>query len=209
VFAVAAMLAIIVKEHPAALPGDVSIELLLQHLLLPHKLLTTTIDGVSTITWPIPSALILVAMTVILLVLQRWLDALIVLFVAGFADGSSYLTNLIVRRPRPSGHGMTVLQHITNYYSFPSGHVIHVVAVFGIVLFLTYHVRRVHLYTWFARIILIMFIILIGPSRLLEGEHWPSDVLEGLLYGAFWLIVGIGIYNWARRRFPTLAAHAT
>ena len=43
-----------------------------------------------------------------------------------------------------------------------------------------------------------------APSRVLEGEHWPSDVLGGLLFGGFWLLVGIQVYLAATARWPHL-----
>lgn len=51
---------------------------------------------------------------------------------------------------------------------------------------------------------MIALIVLMGPSRMLEGEHWLSDVVEGLLYGAFWLLAGIHAYRWAWHRWPRL-----
>lgn len=210
VFVLAMALAVIVAHHPAPLPGDVGLALAEQHLILPHAALTQALDAVSTINWPLPSAVALVVVTIILLLLRRRLAAALALLVAGLADGSSYLTNELVRRPRPADHGLHVLQHITNYYSFPSGHVIHALAVWGFWVFLTYRVRRpaaVAWWVWVVRIVLVVLIVLMAPSRVLEGEHWPSDVLEGLLYGAFWLLAGIHAYHWMWRRWPRLRGH--
>lgn len=197
-------LAVAVKRHPGPLPDDVNISLGVQHLFLPHRALTAALDAVSTINWPIPSAIALVLVVVFFLVVRRWLDAIAILIVGGLADASSYLTNTIVRRPRPLGHGVHVLQHITNYYSFPSGHVVHAIAVFGLLLFLTYRTRRSPLWLWIVRLVLLLLIVLMAPSRVLEGEHWPSDVVEGALYGLFWLIIGTHLYYWARNRWPRL-----
>jgi membrane-associated phospholipid phosphatase len=39
------------------------------------------------------------------------------------------------------------------------------------------------------------FIVFIGPSRVLEGEHWPSDVVASYLLGSLVLLIGIGLYH--------------
>ena len=140
----------------------------------------------------------------LLLVVRRWLDLLVTLLVVALADGSSALIKGLVSRPRPSGDGIRILQHILNSPSYPSGHVLHATAVFGLLLFLTYQVRRPAAWVWAARAVLIALIVLMGPSRMLEGEHWLSDVLEGLLYGAFWLLAGIHAYRWTWHRWPRL-----
>src|SRR5690242_5792677 len=148
-------MAVLVARHPAPLPGDVGVALDVQHLLLPSKVVTQGLDAVSAANWPIPSAIAIVVAVVALLVLHRRLAALITLVTSGLADGSSYLTNEIVRRPRPSDHGLHVLQHITNYYSFPSGHVIHALAFYGFLAYLTFQVRRPAAWLWAIRVILV------------------------------------------------------
>src|SRR5919201_3440197 len=193
-------LAVIVRRHPGPLPGDVGVALALQHLLLPHHWLASLGDGVSTINWPVPSAIVMAGVVGLLVTLRRWLAAGTALLTSALADASSYLTNEIVRRPRPSDHDLHILHVIKNYYSFPSGHVIHAVAFFGFVLFLTWKTRRWVPLLWAVRAVLIALIVLMGPSRVLEGEHWPSDVLGGLLYGIFWLILGLHVYSWAKHR---------
>jgi membrane-associated phospholipid phosphatase len=193
-------LAVIVRRHPGPLPGDVGVALALQHLLLPHHWLAALVDGVSTINWPVPSAIVMAGVIGLLVTLRRWLAAGVALLTSALADASSYITNEIVRRPRPSDHGLHILHVIKNYYSFPSGHVIHAVAFFGFVLFLTWQTRRWVPLLWPVRAVLIALIVLMGPSRVLEGEHWPSDVLGGLLYGVFWLILGLHVYSVRRRQ---------
>jgi membrane-associated phospholipid phosphatase len=169
---------------------------------LPHHWLASLVDAVSAINWPVPSAIVVAGVIGLLVALRRWLAAAVALLTSGLADASSYITNEIVRRPRPADHNLHILHAIKTYYSFPSGHVIHAVAFFGFVLFLTWQTRRPapFLLLWPVRAVLIALIVLMGPSRVLEGEHWPSDVLGGLLYGAFWLMLGLHVYFWARHR---------
>jgi len=208
-----AALAVAVKGHPGPLPGDVGATLDLQHALLPHQALTALVDSVSTINWPQPSAVALVAIVLVLLVSRRWLDALFGVLTAVLGDLSSYLLNEVVQRPRPNGYGVHVLRHITNYFSFPSGHVVHAFAFFGFLLFLSVRswslpagrLRSAQVWSWALwaiRVVLIALIVLMGPSRVLEGEHWPSDVVGGALTGAFWLVLGAHLYPWAQRRWP-------
>jgi undecaprenyl-diphosphatase len=202
------VLAFIVKRHPGPLPGDVGVEVDLQHALLPHKLITSVVEAVSTLNWPIPSVITLAVVVLIFLLLKRWLDILIVIITAALTDESSYLFNQWIRRPRPTDHGLHILSKIQHFYSFPSGHVVHATAVFGLFLFLSTQIRRpVHpVLIGAIRLLLVGGIILMPISRMLEGEHWPTDVLGGLLYGAFWLVIAAHVYLWTRNRWPRLLA---
>lgn len=180
----AVALALVVKAHPGPLPDDVPLELADQRLLLPHHLLATALDQVSRVNWPTPAGIVVGTVFALLLRRRRWLDALTPAGASIFGDLTSYLTNQIVQRPRPAGHGIVILQQITSYFGFPSGHVMHVVAFFGMLLFLTCQIRR-----WLLRLGVLLPLLLSGPSRLMEGERWPSDVLEGVLVGACWLLL--------------------
>jgi len=66
--------------------------------------------------------------------------------------------------------------------SFPSGH--SMAGIYGYVVFgvVAWHLlaRR-----WPA-VVLIAFGVLMGPSRVLLGVHWPTDVLAGWLLAAAW-----------------------
>ena len=202
-------LTIAVKTHAGPLPGDVRIERDWQHWLRPHRWITGGLNDVSTINWPIPAAITVLAACALLLLLRRWLDAAVVLLVAVLTNGTDYPFSQWVHRARPSGHGIYVAKHITDSYSFPSGHVLHATAFFGFLLFLTFQIRRpAPAWPWPLRAVLAFLILAMGPSRVLEGEHWPSDVLAGLAYGGFWLLLGVHLYSWAKGRWPALAGRA-
>jgi membrane-associated phospholipid phosphatase len=202
------LLSFMVKQHPGPLAGDVGVEVDVQHALLPHSFITKVVEAVSTLNWPIPSVITLAVIVAIFLVLKRWLDIMIVIATAAVTDETSFLFNQWIKRPRPTGHGLHILSKIANFYSYPSGHVVHATAVFGLFLFLSTQIRRpVHpLIIGAIRVLLVAGIILMPISRMLEGEHWPTDVLAGLLYGGFWLVIAAHVYMWARNRWPRLLA---
>lgn len=87
---------------------------------------------------------------------------------------------IMVQRPRPD-----VSYHLIEQggYSFPSGHSITSLAVFGMLVYLIQiHVtdrKRANILTVFCSVPMIF----IGISRVYLGVHYPSDVLGGWLLG--------------------------
>lgn len=89
--------------------------------------------------------------------------------------------------------------------SFPSGHAIHAVIIFGTLAYLiirlepTVRMRRATLAVAFA------MIALIGLSRIYMGVHYPSDVIAGWLVGFIWATFaafGIEAVRYFRTRKP-------
>jgi membrane-associated phospholipid phosphatase len=50
-------------------------------------------------------------------------------------------------------------------------------------------------------VILGLFILLVGPSRIYQGEHWASDVAGAYLLGSLTLVANIAFYRWGKPRF--------
>lgn len=200
---VVVLLSIAVHTTRVALPGDLGAAELVQRLL-PLTWISHPIEILSVIGWPIYQAAALSTILVALLLLRRRFGALALALVCGCGDGTSYVMNRLIQRPRPQAAGLVVDRHITNYYSFPSGHVIHFTILCGFLLFLTYHPRAQSPWWVPVRVVLVVWPLLMGLSRILTGEHWPSDVLAGYLVGLFWLIAGIRAYRWAAARWPRL-----
>jgi undecaprenyl-diphosphatase len=68
-------------------------------------------------------------------------------------------------------------------YSFPSGHTTFAAAVVGFATLLAIKERRFVVAVGLAAIVAAM-----GPSRVLLGVHWLSDVVAGYAIGFAWLI---------------------
>jgi len=76
-------------------------------------------------------------------------------------------------------------------HSFPSGHVVVIVTIYGLLFYLWFRRSRNLIEKAITLIFATLWIGLISLSRLALGAHWPSDVIAGLLMGSLWLVVVI------------------
>lgn len=93
------------------------------------------------------------------------------------------LLKLVVDRPRPPNPVVG-----TGLGSFPSGHVIHAVVIFGLlpILLWAFTKSRAYLVGGFA--VFGIAVISVAASRIALGAHWPSDVVASFLIGASLLL---------------------
>jgi len=193
----AALALLSVAAHvSAAFPGDEGLAVLIQKISFPP--LVHFIEFSSDANWPAPAAYTALAIMLVL-VLARQLSAAIAAVVASFgADLANVALNALVARPRPHDVHIHVVANL-GLHSFPSGHVTHVVTFYGFLLYLTFRFAREHPrwtpLLWVVRVIGLYFLIFIGPARVLEGEHWPSDVLGSYLLASLMLVVAIALYH--------------
>lgn len=140
------------------------------------------------------------------------ISVVILLFLSGlrweamaalFAGAGPLLANgikLLVARPRPSSALVHVVSRLDTL-GFPSGHVVAVTAFGGYLAFLAYTLLA---RSWLRTVILVLLgaiIVLMGPSRVMLGHHWFSDVLGAYLFGTFWLALTVRFYRWGKPRF--------
>ena len=103
--------------------------------------------------------------------------------------------------PRP---GAETLVPIPGSFSFPSAHSfcsLIVLGMIGLLVFRALNRKGVpYNVAIVPGIILVIFAILIGISRIYVGVHWPSDVLGGWLLAGMWLPFASALYTVGARK---------
>ncbi len=131
------------------------------------------------------------AIVTIVVLFRRW-GRHAFLLIAGLAiELSVFITaNKIVARPRPA---VSHLGGTPSTYSFPSGHTAATVVLYGgIAVIVMVATTRLwpRIVMWILAVVLTVAVAL---SRVYRGEHYPTDVLAGLLLGIGSLVAGVFI----------------
>jgi len=124
---------------------------------------------------------------------RRYPEGAFVLLTEG-AGAITAQIKLLVERPRPAGDSIEIVTAALDY-SYPSGHVVGYVVLYGFLFFLV-----VVLYgPSFVRSILLgvfgSLVGLVGVSRIHLGHHWVSDVVGGYALGTAYLLLLIVLYR--------------
>jgi undecaprenyl-diphosphatase len=102
----------------------------------------------------------------------------------------------VMRRPRPvAGVDIRVIAAPLGGSSFPSGHTITYVGLYGFLAYLAYTLVRP---AWPRRIMvgaLLALVGLVGPSRVHQGHHWFTDVSASYLLGTSYLLLLTRLYR--------------
>lgn len=147
-----------------------------------------------------------------------WLQSAFFLLLATLgAQGLQGIAEVLVNRPRPDPHHypIHVYTPLVPFPTYPSGHTDHDVVYYGFLLYLSFtRPVREWRYRWFLlplQLYAVFDILSIGYSRILEGDHWLTDVFGGYLEGLVHLFLFIFLYRWctnylARRRAQKMSA---
>ena len=163
-------------------PGDRSITRTLQNRRNPW--LRRLMIGISEPGFPRVSVPLTAGIAGIFWFLRFRLEA-IFLIVSTTSNILNALIKRVIKRPRPTNELVTVAR-VINEPSFPSGHVMHYMNLFGMLTyFLATNWRSGRLRNALIALC-VSLIALVGPSRIYLGAHWPSDVMAGYAYGGLW-----------------------
>ncbi len=110
----------------------------------------------------------------------------------------------VANRPRPDASLIHQIGQAAAGSSFPSGHVLHYVGLYGFLLYLSFTRLRNHRLRYTLVTIFGLLLFLIGLSRIDLGAHWFSDVLGAYLIGIFWLYLMSLIDTRFRQKAPPI-----
>jgi undecaprenyl-diphosphatase len=119
-------------------------------------------------------------------------EALLVFLMLAAVTAGSEGVKQLVGRPRPSGNGDGIPGVV---YSYPSGHVLEVLTILGIIAVRTWRTSRPLLLRLALPVLVVFEALLVGFARMALNTHYPTDVLAGLLGGT----AALGFYIWLTR----------
>jgi undecaprenyl-diphosphatase len=95
----------------------------------------------------------------------------------------------IFQRQRPLA---PVIKGVTGY-SFPSGHSLSTFVFSSILIYIIWHSNFKLSTKWILAILLSLFSVTVGISRVILKVHYPTDVLASFCVGIVWVIVCLAI----------------
>ncbi len=161
---------------------DKTLMLLVKQLHSP--LLDWVMRGASIIGGTVVVTLICLILGTIFWVRQQrvYFTALAITAIGG--TGLNLLIKQLFDRQRPQLWQLTTGE--LNTSSFPSGHAMLSVVIYGFIGYLlAHHFRR---WRWWIVSLIIVLIVLIGFSRVYLGVHWFTDIVAGQAAGLTWLM---------------------
>ena len=156
-------------------------------------------EAVSWLGWQ-PQFLLIVTSLAVLLFVQKLLLECAGLLLALMAGTPVYLLlTPLGNRLRPYAVIDTLPENrALEGVSFPSGHVINYVLIFGFAAYLAHTLVRTRWRRLALVVPVLVVIALIGPSRVYLAQHWPSDVFASYLIGGGLLLALIALYRRAK-----------
>ena len=178
------LLAVFVRQQDVITNFDLPIAQWIQSINEP--VLSWILLHVSDLGWAPLDIACVVVIAGVLAALRLRLEAVLVVISTLLAGGVGTLTKEVVQRARPTESFVHLAGHLADF-SFPSGHVIFATVLFGTTFGIVWIVWPSSLVRNFVLVLLAALILLMGPSRIYMGEHWPTDVLGAYCLGGLWL----------------------
>ncbi len=146
--------------------------------------------------------LVLLLASILYVALKHRTELILFATAVGGAGLLNKLLKTAFQRERPTIHPLIA----ETGYSFPSGHTMGAVALYGILAYLLWR----HIASPTGRVMLVAVCALmylgIVTSRIYLGVHYPSDIVGGTLASTAWLGLCIGVYERRTRKQARCAA---
>lgn len=125
-----------------------------------------------------------------LLIFKHYKLAILEAGIMILGNACNWIIKNLVKRPRPT---VTHLVYADGY-SFPSGHSLGSVTLFGSLFIITCILVKNKPLKYFLNFLWIIFPLVIGYTRIYLHVHYPSDVFGGWIEGLTFVFIGYAIY---------------
>ena len=128
-------------------------------------------------------AILFLSMLLFIIIQKNFFTAAILFLSVLIGNVGNKVLKAIVERERPS-----FPEHIEDSFSFPSGHVMVGLLLFGMIAYYLVKASQTQKMKQLVITSTSVLLLLIGLSRLIEGEHFFTDVIGGFIAGGLVLI---------------------
>jgi undecaprenyl-diphosphatase len=125
--------------------------------------------------------------------MRRPWEALLVLPTT-FSHAINWFLKAAAESPRPTAQHVRITDPSAGF-GFPSGHTMATVVFCGVIIYLAWRVIDHRQLRLAVQALAVAVVLGIGFSRIYSGAHWPSDVLGGIMWGAFYTAIMVVIFH--------------
>ena len=126
---------------------------------------------------------------------KRRSDAVNVIIIAITSTALMFALKQFFHRRRPI---FPLVRTLTNF-SFPSGHALSSFIFCSVIIYLIWKGKTTIAWKWVLSVLLVLFSIAIGISRIILRYHYASDVIAGFCLGLAWVIFSL----WLERKLTS------
>lgn len=128
---------------------------------------------------------------------KKYRNAVDIAIIGITSSALMFALKTIFHRQRPD---LPIIKGIYTY-SFPSGHALSSFILCSILIFIIRNGNWKNTYKWIVTILLLMFSITIGISRIILRAHYPTDVIASFCLGIVWVIVSLWLLKKINRQY--------
>ena len=133
---------------------------------------------------------------IILYLRNNKLEAICCAFNIGLTGFINLVLKNTIKRPRPIGIKLVE----AHGYSFPSGHSSISTAIGIILIYFIFKRAKNKKVAYILSGLILIYLLLVGFSRVYVGAHYPTDILGGWLIAIVWSYVSIAAYNFCIKK---------
>jgi undecaprenyl-diphosphatase len=123
---------------------------------------------------------------------RRWREAILAILVLAAVTAGSEGVKELTARQRPAGNGDGIPGVV---YSYPSGHILECFTILGMITLRFWRTTRHRRLAVLLVVLVVIEVVLVGIARVALQEHFPTDLIGGLLGG----IAALSLYAWFTR----------